>query len=180
MGTKRHPLMQSNTIDPMQKMTGRETWILRFILLAATILFIIGTVTPMITISKFILIKHSFSILAGITELLLNGQIVLFIVITGFSIILPSMKILFLYRLLWQKPVNTQKTRKYLYLLHEYGRWAMLDVMIVAVLVVTVKLGAIVSIQIHFGLYIFAAAVLLIMVITSKIVRLTDKSLSTG
>ena len=51
-------------------------------------------------------------------------------------------------------------------LMHDYGRWAMLDVMVVAMLIVTVKLGAIASIQIHPGLYVFGAAVLLIMLIT--------------
>lgn len=170
--------MELDTDDPMKKMTATETRILRFLLLTATLLFIIGTVTPLITISKFILIKHSFSILAGVIELLRNGQIALFILITGFSIILPIMKILILYRLVWQKSQTTQKTRKYLHLIHEYGRWAMLDVMVVAILVVTVKLGALVSIQIHFGLYIFAAAVLLIMIITSRIVRLTNQMLT--
>ena len=50
--------------------------------------------------------------------------------------------------------------------MHDYGRWAMLDVMVVAMLIVTVKLGAIASIQIHPGLYVFGAAVLLIMLIT--------------
>jgi paraquat-inducible protein A len=42
----------------------------------------------------------------------------------------------------------------------------MLDVMVVAMLIVTVKLGAIASIQIHPGLYVFGAAVLLIMLTT--------------
>ena len=56
--------------------------------------------------------------------------------------------------------------------MHDYGRWAMLDVMVVAILIVTVKLGAIASIQIHVGLYIFGVAVLLIMFITHQVVSL--------
>ena len=53
---------------------------------------------------------------------------------------------------------------------------AMLDVMVMAVLIVTVKLGAIASIKVHFGLFVFGASVLLIMIITNKVVRLTSKS----
>ena len=60
--------------------------------------------------------------------------------------------------------------------MHEYGRWAMLDVMVVAVLIVTVKLGAIASIQVHYGLYVFGAAVMLIMLITHRVVKLTEYS----
>ena len=55
--------------------------------------------------------------------------------------------------------------------MHDYGRWAMLDVMVVAMLIVTVKLGAIASIQIHPGLYVFGAAVLLIMLTTQLTVN---------
>jgi paraquat-inducible protein A len=58
--------------------------------------------------------------------------------------------------------------------MHEYGRWAMLDVMVVAVLIVTVKLGALASIEIHPGLYIFGIAVLLIMFITQQVVSLLE------
>jgi paraquat-inducible protein A len=48
----------------------------------------------------------------------------------------------------------------------------MLDVFVVAVLVVTVKLGTIAQVQIHYGLYAFCAAILLTLFITSRISRL--------
>ena len=60
--------------------------------------------------------------------------------------------------------------------MHEYGRWAMLDVMIVALLVVTVKLGAIASIQVHSGFYIFGLAALLLMIVTGKVSKLVQQS----
>jgi paraquat-inducible protein A len=47
--------------------------------------------------------------------------------------------------------------------------------MVVAVLIMTVKLGAVASIQIHAGLYIFAIAVLLIMFLTQQVVKHIDK-----
>ena len=61
--------------------------------------------------------------------------------------------------------------------MHDYGRWAMLDVMVVAILIVTVKLGAIASIQVHAGLYVFGIAVLLIMFITHQAIALYDESI---
>jgi paraquat-inducible protein A len=60
--------------------------------------------------------------------------------------------------------------------MHEYGRWAMLDVMIIALLVVTVKLGAIASIQVHSGLYIFGLGAILLMVVTGKVSKLVQQS----
>ncbi len=84
------------------------------------------------------------------------------------------MKIGVLFRLLSQRKMDSPKIKRYLHLMHEYGRWAMLDVMVVAVLIVTVKLGAIASVQVHYGLYVFGAAVVLIMFITKQVVHLTD------
>jgi paraquat-inducible protein A len=59
--------------------------------------------------------------------------------------------------------------------MHLYGKWSMLDVFVVAVLVVAVKLGAIADVEMRFGLYAFAASVLLTMFITARIVALTNR-----
>ncbi len=146
---------------------------LRWLLLIAATLFAIGIVTPMLTISKFIVVKNSVSVMSGLVELIRSGHVILFALVAGFSIVLPLLKIKVLYHLLSTTPKSTPKNTRNLHLMHAYGRWAMLDVMVVAVLIVTVKLGAIASIKIHFGLYVFATAVILIMLITDRVVRLT-------
>jgi len=162
-----------NSANPSLALQAKR---LRWLLLLATILYFVGIMTPMITLSTFIIIEHSFSVLSGVIELLRNGRVFLFVVVTGFSIILPIMKIHVLYKLLAPEARTTMETKRYLHLMHDYGRWAMLDVMIVAVLIVTVKLGAVASIEVHFGLYVFGAAVFLIMLITHQIVGLTSAS----
>lgn len=160
--------------NPLPVMPAGKVKQLRWALLLATVLYALGIFLPMITISTFIVISNSFSVVSGAVGLLSDGQYLLFLLVVGFSILLPIMKIVILFKLLSQKVANDPKARRYLQLMHEYGRWAMLDVMVVAVLIVTVKLGAIASIQVHFGLYVFGAAVLLIMLITNQIVRLTS------
>jgi paraquat-inducible protein A len=57
--------------------------------------------------------------------------------------------------------------------MHLLGKWSMLDVFVVAVLVVTVKLGAMASVEARYGIYAFTAAVFLTMYITSRVVALT-------
>ncbi|MFT5111973.1 MAG: paraquat-inducible protein A [Parasphingorhabdus sp.] len=165
----------ATTQNPLQVIPVRNKKLLSWGLGLASIFFAIGIFMPMITVSKFILVKSSFSIMSGAFGLLKGGQFVLFLLVVAFSIVLPIMKITILFRLLAQSGASDPKTGHYLHLMHEYGRWAMLDVMVVAVLIVTVKLGAIASIQVHFGLFVFGAAVLLIMLITNQIVRLTSK-----
>jgi len=148
---------------------------LRWSLLLATLLLIVGLFSPLLTLTKFMLINNSLSIIAGVGQLWQEGKYILFIIISLFSIILPIAKVILLFNLLHPQTISPNKRKKLLHLMHDYGRWAMLDVMVVAILIVTVKLGAIAGIQIHTGLYIFALAVLLIMLITQQVVSLMQK-----
>ncbi len=134
-----------------------------------------GLVSPIITLNKFVLIENTFSVLSGTLQLLKDGQIFLFIVISGFSILLPMLKIGVLHKLLTAKDSKVDEMGRYLHWMHLYGKWSMLDVFVVAVLVVAVKLGAIASVEMRFGLYLFAAAVVLTMYVTARVVNLTGK-----
>ena len=146
----------------------------RFILLAAALL-LVGLVAPIITLKKFVLVENTFSVLSGVVELLQNGQIFLFLLLTGFSILLPILKLGVLYRLVSRREALQDRGRKLLHWMHLYGKWSMLDVFVVAVLVVAVKLGAIVDVEMRYGLYAFAASVLLTMFITARVVSLAGR-----
>jgi len=152
---------------------GNRAIVIRWLLLLVMICFSIGLVTPMMTMTKFYIIDNSFSVISGIYELYQNNQYLLLIIITTFSIILPILKIYVLFRLVGNHSSKPKALQRYMHLMHEYGRWAMLDVLVVAVLIVTVKLGAVASIEVHYGLYVFGTAVLLLMFITKWVVKLT-------
>ena len=159
-------------LSRQQRAVTTDFRLIRWILVLASILFLIGIFTPMITLTKFFVVSHSLSVISAIWELLTSGKLILFVLISIFSIVFPVLKIAMLFKLISNKPQTTAREKRYLHLMHEYGRWAMLDVLVVAILIVTVKLGVIASIQVHFGLYIFSAAVLLIMYATHKVVEL--------
>jgi len=158
----------------MKTVTNTSTQ-LRWLLVITSLLLIAGFVMPMMTITKFMMVSNSFSIMSGIWQLLQDGQFFIFIIVACFSIVLPLAKISLLFNLLHPNTTHPNQRKKLLQLMHDYGRWAMLDVMVVAILIVTVKLGAIASIQVHSGLYIFGLAVLLIMFITHQVVNMHDK-----
>jgi paraquat-inducible protein A len=147
---------------------------LRLYIWIASILLFIGLLAPIITLSKFVLIQNTFSVLSGVIELMREGQIFLFLVITGFSVVLPVLKLIVLYRLVSKNVAANEKLKKLLHWMHLYGKWSMLDVFVVAVLVVAVKLGAIADVEMRYGLYAFATSVLLTMFITAQIVGLTN------
>jgi len=147
--------------------TQLKIWLL--ILSITFVLFLIGLFLPMMTLTKLLLFKDTISIFSGIVTLLNQGHYLLFILIACFSVFLPILKLLLLFQILFHNQIQTMQQKKLLQLMHDYGRWGMLDVFVVALLIVTVKLEAIASIQIHSGLYIFGLAVLLIMLLTHKI-----------
>ncbi len=152
----------------------KEAKRLRLILGVTSFLLGVGLVAPIITLKKFILIENTFSVLSGVLQLLKEGQWFLFVVITGFSIVLPVLKIGVLNKLLSPKQRSVENLDKYLHWMHLYGKWSMLDVFVVAVLVVAVKLGAIASVEMRFGLYSFTVAVVLTMYVTARVVSLTN------
>ncbi len=157
----------------MKQDTHKITLLL--LLCVASILLAIGLVTPIITLKKFVIVQNTFSIMSGTWSLLKDGHFFLFLTIALFSILLPIFKILFLSVLVWNNNF-TDLSAKTLSLIHDYGRWSMLDVFIVAVLIVAVKLGAIADVEKHIGLYFYAASAILIMFITSKVMRLSNNN----
>lgn len=151
-----------------------EALLLKVTLALTFIFLVVGLVSPIITVKKFMLIENTFSVLGGTIQLLKDGQFFLFFIISGFSIALPLLKIAILTKLINSK-TDAKNLQRYLHWMHLYGKWSMLDVFVVAVLVVAVKLGAIASVEMQYGLYAFAAAVILTMYVTARVVKLTDK-----
>ena len=147
---------------------------LRVLIVITAMLFAIGIVAPIITLNKWVVFENTFSIASGVFELIKNGQFFLFVIISGFSILLPVLKIHVLYKIVSKSTVNQNRLSRYIQLMHHYGRWSMLDVLVVAILVVSVKLGAIAEVETRFGLYVFAAAVLIMMLITARVCKLLE------
>ena len=149
--------------------------LLRALLVLACCLLAAGLLLPMFTVTQFWLVNHSLSVVSGIYELWQKELYPLVILIFVFSIVLPIAKIALLFKVLNNTQGNSAPLQHTLRLMHDYGRWGMLDVLVVAVLVVSVKLGAIASIEIHPGLYVFGAAVLLIMWLTHQVMNLLEQ-----
>lgn len=151
-----------------------ERQLLRFGVFLATLMFLAGASLPMMTLHQLVVFDQSFSIVAGVVELFKTGKYLLGLIIGTFSLLIPAIKLGFLG---WILVTNHQseKQRKLVEIMHTLGRWSMLDVMVVAVLLVTVKLGAIASVSVHTGLYSFGGAVLLIMLITQRVEKIAAR-----
>jgi paraquat-inducible protein A len=168
--------MSENTSQDRLALPQKEGKLLLVLLVIASGLLIAGLILPMMTITKLIMFSNSFSVFSAILALLENGHVLLFIIVAGFSIVIPILKIGVLFKLILTRSKHSTSVNRLLHLMHEYGRWAMLDVLVVAILIVAVKLGAIATIEVHSGLFVFGLSVLLIMFITRRVVSLTNNT----
>lgn len=148
---------------------------IQLLLVITLVLFIAGITLPILTITKLLIVSNEVSILTGLYQLLEEQQYFIFIVIFLFSIVLPVLKIYYLFLLSARKTVENQSYSNYLHLMHRYGRWSMLDVFVIAILIMTVKLGVLASVEIESGMFYFTTAVILLMIITSVMVKLESK-----
>lgn len=129
--------------------------------LAALIFYFPAVMLPMLRVER-LGHAHESSLLGGVVTLLADGHLLVGLVVLVFSVILPPVKLMILFVLSaggsWMH--HHHRARTY-HLVEFIGRWGMLDVMLVAILVAFVKLGDLVDIHPGSGLLAFTACVVL-------------------
>ena len=126
---------------------------------AALILYPLAVSLPLIKIEQF---GHSStsSVLQSVTALLSSGQLVVGIIVLLCSVILPLGKLTAL--LVLSTGALGHKHQALTYRLVDWtGRWGMLDVLLVAILVAVLKLGDVMAVSVGPGLLAFTACVTL-------------------
>lgn len=130
-----------------------------------------GLVMPLLRIEKMVFWENEYSVATGVFGLFEDGQWVLAAVVFFWSVIFPIAKLVLL-AWIWFGRVDDGQRGAVLARLEKLGKWSMLDVFIVAVLIVAAKLGPIADVAPQPGIYVFGVAVLGSMWITGKIVEL--------
>lgn len=140
-----------------------RTWALVF---AAIILYLPANLLP-ITITRAIGITQSDTIISGVIYFLHSGMVPIALVIFIASVFVPLMKLLILIYLLISVQRRSRRRlvdRTRLYRLTELvGRWSMVDVYVVTILVALVKLGAVARVDAGPATPYFAGVVILTM-----------------
>ncbi len=144
--------------------------LINLLLLAALGAFVVGVFAPMLTLEKFFIFSNTLSLYSALVQMFGEGEWLLFLVVGAFSVLLPLAKLTLLFSIWNLEPATSSEQRRHLDLLAHYGKWSMLDVFVVALMVVTIKLDAIATVKIHYGVFAFAASVLLTMLVTHRTV----------
>jgi paraquat-inducible protein A len=140
-----------------------RTWAL---VIASYIFYIPANVLP-ITITSSLGTEQADTIMSGVIYFLKSGSYEIALIIFVASVLVPLMKLMILTYLLLSvrfKSLWRPKERTRLYSLTEaVGRWSMLDIYVVTILVALVKLGALANIDAGPAAAYFAAVVVITM-----------------
>ncbi|WP_045223747.1 paraquat-inducible protein A [Methyloterricola oryzae] len=136
-----------------------RTWALT---LTAYILYIPANLLPVMTVTMSGQGEPD-TIMSGVKELLLGGMWPLALLVFFASITVPVLKLLILTYLLISVQFRSQwrpRERTVLYRITEsVGRWSMIDIFVIAILVALVKLGALATIDAGAGAVAFGGVV---------------------
>jgi paraquat-inducible protein A len=136
----------------------------------ATAILPLALLLPVVHFSWALKADTTFSVLTGTFDLLDSGHTFIGLLILTFSIIFPTTKILALYTL-WFVPLPAARTGSSLRWLEFLGKWSMLDVFVVGILVGTLDLGILAETTPRVGAYVFTGMVLLSMAATLRQIR---------
>ena len=143
------------------------------LLFVTSILLAFGLYLPLLRLEKMLFWKSSYSVVTGVFGLAEDGQYVLATVVFFWSVVFPITKLALLHWL-WFGRSDPKQRAAVLRWLDKLGKWSMLDVYIVAVLVVALKLGPLAG-HVEPGFYV-PAAVILSMLIGARIEKLARRA----
>ncbi|HJQ58386.1 MAG TPA: paraquat-inducible protein A [Vineibacter sp.] len=146
----------------------RHTVALSALWALAALSFAVGLALPAVRVTRLRLFEETLSVLGGIVELWRGGSWPLAIVIAVFSVAFPAAK-LALAAWLWFAPSARRDV------LHALavgaGKWSMLDVLVVAIVVASMQGGFLVRLRPEPGIYLFGTSILLATLVTWLIDR---------
>ncbi|MEB0047628.1 MULTISPECIES: paraquat-inducible protein A [unclassified Pseudomonas] len=140
-----------------------RTWAL---LITAAILYIPANMLPIMTVSSLGQGDPS-TIMSGVIQLVQHGMFPIAAVVFIASIVVPTFKLvgiaLLLFSVQRRQPLSARQ-RILMYRFIEFiGRWSMLDIFVIAILVAVVNFGRLASVEANLGAIAFASVVILTM-----------------
>jgi len=131
-----------------------------YLLIVAFVLFSTGIFFPFFHVTKLWLFHDAVSVVGGIITLFHEGEYFLFAVLTLFTLVFPCVK-LGLLAIIWlERNHDLAPVQRLHRWVESLGKWSMLDVFVVAILIVAMKSAGVADIHIGPGLYLFTFSVI--------------------
>ena len=126
---------------------------------------------PAISVTRLVLFGETYSIIDGILGFWSDGRYGLFVLVSLFSVLLPLGKVAVGVWAWFAAAGPGSLPDRLLRAAASISRWSMLDVCIVALLVVALEGSLLTTADIHAGLVLFAAGVVVSTIATYRLVR---------
>jgi paraquat-inducible protein A len=136
-------------------------WRVPLALTAAAACLAAGITWPIMRASRFVMFTRPFSILDGVQTLLSDGDWPIATIIVAFSIVFPVLKIGVLAVLWVRLRRGAPAPSRLIAVVESFGKWSMLDVFVVALVIFALKAGSFTDAATAPALYPFVAAILL-------------------
>lgn len=131
-----------------------------WLLVTAFLLFGTGIFFPFFHVTKLWLFNDAVSVVGGIITLFHEGEYFLFAVLTLFTLVFPCVK-LGLLGIIWlERDHDLARVHRLHGWVESLGKWSMLDVFVVAILIVAMKSAGVADLHIGSGLYLFTFSVI--------------------
>ncbi len=137
--------------------------------LTALILYFPANLYPFMSIEMYGS-QNSSTIWQGVVTLAKDGSWGISIVVLLASIVIPFLKLMVLFYLSWSAKTknNPVFNTKLYHVIEAVGRWSMLDIFILAILVTIMKLGPFTHVAPELGSYLFLGVVIFTMLASSQ------------
>jgi paraquat-inducible protein A len=148
------------------------------LILFSAVLLVVGLSLPLMEVEKKVfwkVWKNDYSVFTGMLSLAKQNEIFLAAILFFFGMVFPFAKLGVL-GVIWFARMAEKHRQRVLRWLGMLGKWSMLDVFAVSILIVLVKIGPVVQVKPQRGVYVFGAAILASMITNLYLERLARKT----
>lgn len=136
----------------------RAERLLGWLLLASAAMLATGLLMPVVKVDRFLILTDQISVLGGAMSLFKEGEYLLGSVVLLFSAVFPFFKLQQAWSLWRDTDVNDPRFGRKVQRLDWLSRWSMVDVLVIALIVFSVKATGFADASSESGLYFFVGA----------------------
>lgn len=162
--------MSDSSLNTLQALHPKR-FDIPILIFTSVLLLVAGMNMPLMNIQKMVFWENDYSVITGTLGLYEDEEYFLAALIFFFSIVFPILKLILL-TVVWFCRFDDAGRGRILQWLSRLGKWSMLDVFVVAVLVVAMKLGPMAQVTPKAGIYVFTCAIMLSIFTTELVERL--------
>jgi paraquat-inducible protein A len=144
--------------------SGLRTFLVGALIIGATTCLVLGLTMPVIELTYFYVWSDTHSFISIVRALFAEQEIFLAGILVVFSMFFPAIKLVYLLVAYTTMATGGDARNRALNRMAWLGKWSMLDVLVLALVIFYVKSGALTEAAALPGVYFFAGAVLMTMI----------------